>query len=67
MGDDEVSEEEMSAEIDDDKKKKRHKRRKPRLLEADDLDLITENTLGLRLKKRKRLLKVSERDKDADE
>jgi hypothetical protein len=69
VGDDEEIEEEVPAEGEEEKKKHRKKRRhrEPRQLDEDDLELINENFPRLNEnKKRKRLLKVSERDKGVD-
>lgn len=66
MGDDEEIEEGEPAE-EEARKKKHRKHRRHRVhreLEEDDLELINENLPGF--KKRKRLLKVSERDKGVE-
>lgn len=47
----------------EERKRRRHrKHRKPKKLDDEDLELINENT-GLDIRRRKRLLKVSEREK----
>ena len=65
--DDEVERELLEADEGDDKEERRQKKKKRKRsfrLEEDDYDLIKDNT-GLEVKKRKRLLKHSEKEQNA--